>query len=76
MNLTTWRNALQIQIDTTEDNMDEVLEYMNGPFISAAIESFRNNLRYMEKSDLNDDAADLLEKVQDLFNSEFTEFLK
>ena len=76
MNLTTWRNALQIQIDITEDNMDEVLEYMNGPFMSAAIESFRNNLRYMEKSDLTDDAADLLEKVQDLFNSEFGEFLK
>ena len=76
MNLTNWRNALQIQIDTTEDNMDEVLEYMNGPFMSAAIESFRNNLRYLEKSDLTDDAADLLEKVQDLFNSEFGEFLK
>ena len=56
--------------------MDEVLEYMNGPFMSAAIESFRHNLRYMEKSDLTDDAADLLEKVQDLFNSEFGEFLK
>ena len=76
MNLTIGRNALQIQIDTTEDNMDEVLEYMNGPFMSAAIESFRHNLRYMEKSDLTDDAADLLEKVQDLFNSEFGEFLK
>ena len=76
MNLTIGRNALQIQIDTTEDNMDEVLEYMNGPFMSAAIESFRNNLRYMEKSGLTDDAADLLEKVQDLFNSEFGEFLK
>ena len=67
---------MQIQIDTTEDNMDEVLEYMNGPFMSAAIESFRNNLRYLEKSDLTDDAAALLEKVRDMFDIEFGEFLK
>ncbi len=76
MNLTNWRNALQIQIDTTDDNMDEVLEYMNGPFMMASIESFRNNLRYLEKSDLTDDAAALLEKVRDMFNAEFGEFLK
>lgn len=67
---------MQIQIDTTEDNMDEVLEYMNGPFMMAAIESFRNNLRYLEKSDLTDDAAALLERVRDMFNAEFGEFLK
>ena len=76
MNLTNWRNALQIQIDTTEDNMDEVLEYMNGPFMMASIESFHNNLRYLEKSDLTDDAAALLEKVRDIFNVEFAEFLR
>jgi len=76
MNLTNWRNALQIQIDTTEDNMDEVLEYMNGPFMMASIESFNNNLRYLEKSDLTDDAAALLERVRDMFNIEFGEFLK
>jgi hypothetical protein len=76
MNLTNWRNALQIQIDTTEDNMDEVLEYMNGPFMMASIESFQNNLRYLEKSDLTDDAAALLERVRDMFNIEFGEFLK
>jgi hypothetical protein len=56
--------------------MDEVLEYMNGPFMMASIESFRNNLRYLEKSDLTDDAAALLERVQDMFNIEFGEFLK
>jgi hypothetical protein len=76
MNLTNWRSVLQIQIDTTEDNMDEVLEYMNGPFMMASIESFRNNLRYLEKSDLTDDAAALLEKVRDMFNVEFAEFLR
>ena len=76
MNLTNWRNALQIQIDTTEDNMDEVLEYMNGPFMMASIESFQNNLRYLEKSDMTDDAAALLERVRDMFNIEFGEFLK
>jgi hypothetical protein len=76
MNLTNWRNALQIQIDTTEDNMDEVLEYMNGPFMMASIESFHNNLRYLEKSDLTDDAAALLERVRDMFNVEFSEFLR
>jgi hypothetical protein len=56
--------------------MDEVLEYMNGPFMMASIESFRNNLRYLEKSDLTDDAAALLEKVRDMFNAEFAEFLR
>ena len=67
---------MQIQIDTTEDNMDEVLEYMNGPFMMASIESFQNNLRYLEKSDMTDDAAALLERVRDMFNIEFGEFLK
>jgi hypothetical protein len=56
--------------------MDEVLEYMNGPFMMASIESFRNNLRYLEKSDLTDDAAALLERVRDMFNVEFSEFLR
>ena len=56
--------------------MDEVLEYMNGPFMMASIESFHNNLRYLEKSDLTDDAAALLEKVRDIFNVEFAEFLR
>ena len=68
---------MQIQIDTTEDNMDEVLEYVNGPFMMAAIESFRHHLRTLEKhADMTDDAQALFDKVQDLFAQEFAEFLK
>ncbi len=68
---------MEIKIDTTEDNMDEVLEYMNGPFMSAAIESFRHHLRSLEKhADMTDDAQALFDKVQDLFTQEFAEFLK
>ena len=67
---------MQITIDTNEDNMDEVLEYMNGPFVMAALESFRNNLRYLEKTDLTDDAQALLDKVNKLFFEEFAEHLR
>ena len=57
--------------------MDEVLEYMNGPFMAAAIESFRHHLRSLEKhADMTDDAQALFDKVQDLFAQEFAEFLK
>lgn len=68
---------MEIKIDTDTDNMDEVLEYVNGPFMAAAIESFRHHLRSLEKhADMTDDAQALFDKVQDLFAQEFAEFLK
>lgn len=68
---------MEIKIDTDIDNMDEVMEYMNGPFMAAAIESFRHHLRTLEKTaDMTDDAQALFDKVQDLFAQEFAEFLK
>ena len=68
---------MEIKIDTDTDNMDEVMEYMNGPFMMAAIESFRHHLRTLEKhADMTDDAQALFDKVQDLFAQEFSEFIK
>lgn len=68
---------MEIKINTEHDNLDEVLDYLHGPYMMAAIESFRHYLRTLEKhQNMTEESHAVLQQVQDYFAQEFAEFLR